>query len=279
MKYYLNIVGGLGDIFCMLQNKGSTLCDARELLSRDPDADIVLNVYSDNPGSSELFKYSVFSEVNTFKHSEFPPLPDTNIPHFPTLFPEDRPTGLSLVRLDTGHQEDRLALSFIHGTNKICIFHPFTSTPTKLMPPSIDKQKFVDVMIDKYGYKVIMPFQTTTVYFGLPKSFDTAEEFDYSRKGLIKLSDYLDNITRVAFYLTVCYARKIIAVDSAYIMLRNWVLMPDQQNTLALLWEGAEERFKQGHYFYKGLDTPPNMYITYNKIADVEKLLDKFMEM
>lgn len=257
MQKEINIFGGLGDIFCKL-----VMDDFCNHQIRNVRAD-TLNIYSDNIGSYELFKYSIFNNINTFPYKEV----------------EESVASVSnkkFVAVGLSKEEENLFSSL--QSKRICVFHPFTSTPYKIMPDYVDKQKFIDILIDKYKYTVVLLNQDTEVKFN-SNPLVVKENIDYHREGLVRVSDYTDNISRLGFNITVWLAERIIATNSAYIMLRN-TIMP--QKTLGLFWEGRgehEDGFRRDHYFIRGIDKEPNMYVYYSDIINVDSTLERFMSL
>lgn len=251
----INIFGGLGDIFCKLLYDDFTNQQIRNINSG------TINIYSDNVGCKELFRFSKFSEINFYPYQIVNEITKT--------------TGAKFTNIGLSKDEQKL-YNYLVEIKKICVFHPFTSTPYKVMPDTIDKQKFIDLLIDKYGYTVVLLNQDTEVKFG-GNPFVVKESFNYRRNDLVVVSEYTDNISRLGFNITAKLAERIIATDSAYIMLRNTLR---QQKTLGLFWEGRNEHewgFKNNHYFVRGLNCPPNMYCYYSDIGDVDNLLERFM--
>lgn len=251
----VNIYGGLGDIFCKLIYDDFA---NHQIRSRNG----ILNIFSDNVGCYELFKFSGFDTINFYPYAE--------------VHETCNVVGNKFINI--GLSKDELKFFEHISTNKnICVFHPFTSTPYKVMPENIDKQKFIDLLIDRYNQTVVLLNQDTEVKFG-GTPFVVQETFEYRKPGLFVVQDYTNNISRLGFNITTKLANRIIALDSAYIMLRNAI---KEQKTLALFWEGRTEHehgFATNHYFVRGLNKFPNMYVYYSDISSVDSLLENFME-
>lgn len=260
MDCTFDIHGGLGDFFCYLHMdrfKDHPLQLVKALKTAEPDAKVNLNIYSATPDSARLFEYSPYIDSVHLHEPDLYERKDIILP-----YTERCSDIIGLTK-----EEEEFYLSLVG--KRLCAVHLFSSTPYKVLPEKISKKKIVDTLIDKYGY--------TVIFFHYPP-----EKFDYKREGLIRLSDHFESISRLGFWIIGRLAQKIVAINSAYLMLRNIFLPLSQQNTLALFWEGVgvhEYALKTGYHYVKDLNVSPNMYVYYSQIAGREdKLIDRFME-
>jgi hypothetical protein len=272
----INMVGGLGDIFSILHCQEFDCHPIRRLIDfkmKNPLEKIRLNIFSDNPDSYNLFKlnYQYFNEIKSYSHAE-----SAGKDLFENWYRFMGYTDNTLGLVCLNSEEIQLVSDLILSTKRICVFHPFTSTHYKLLPNTVSKKDFIDVMIDKYNYIVVLLGKNNPhLYFNSLLPFRMDETFDYERDDLLNLVNK-DSISRIGYYITTELADKIISVHSAYIMLRNAYLPTTKQNTLALMWKDIPV-VDRTHYFWKGLYDKPNMVCTYDKLIDIEKTVDEFM--